>query len=101
LVVASILRLSGHGEHDDAHYVLDSLKRSKTGADCLKVTEQFILGEGLATAAELERWRAETVLQVEETVATVQREPAPDPDAEDWCALSTRRLGDVYDGGCH
>ena len=100
LVVASILRLSGHGEHDDGHYVLDSLKRSKTGADCMKVTEQFILNEGLATAAEMERWRADAVLQVEEAVATAQREPAPDPDAEDWCALSTRGLGDSYDGGC-
>ena len=101
LVVASILRLSGHGEHDDAHYVLDSLKRSKTGADCMKVTEQLILNEGLATADDLERWRAEAVLQVEEAVATAQREPAPDPNEEDWCALSTRGLGDAYDGGCH
>ena len=101
LVVASILRLGGHGEHDDANYVLDALKRSKTGADCLKVTEQFILEEKLATDAELERWRANAVHQVEEAVATTQREPAPDPDAEDWCALSTRHLGDAYDGGCH
>jgi pyruvate dehydrogenase E1 component alpha subunit/2-oxoisovalerate dehydrogenase E1 component alpha subunit len=100
LVVASILRLGGHGEHDDGNYVLDSLKRSKTGADCLKLAEQLILDEGLATEAELERWRANAVHQVEEAVATAQREPAPDPDAEDWCALSTRRLGDGYDGGC-
>jgi len=101
LVVASILRLGGHGEHDDAHYVLDSLKRSKAGADCLKLTEQSILEENLATPAELERWRANAVHQVEEAVATAQREPAPDPDSEDWCALSTRSLGDAYDGGCH
>jgi acetoin:2,6-dichlorophenolindophenol oxidoreductase subunit alpha len=101
LVVASILRLGGHGEHDDAHYVAEALKRSKAGADCLKVTEQFILEQGLATAVELERWRANAVHQVEEAVAKAQREPAPDPDAEDWCALSTRRLGDGYDGGCH
>jgi pyruvate dehydrogenase E1 component alpha subunit/2-oxoisovalerate dehydrogenase E1 component alpha subunit len=98
LVVASILRLSGHGEHDDGHYVLDSLKRSKTGADCLKVTEQFIQDEGLATAAEMEGWRANAVQQVEEAVATAQREPAPDPDTEEWSAISTRRLGDAYDG---
>ena len=101
MVVASTLRLSGHGEHDDGHYVLDALKRSATGADCMKVTEQFILDEGLGTAAELEHWRADAVRQVEEAVATAQREPAPDPDTEDWCALSTRFLGDTYDGGCH
>jgi TPP-dependent pyruvate/acetoin dehydrogenase alpha subunit len=96
LVVASILRLGGHGEHDDGGYVLDTLKRSTTGADCLKLTEQSILKEGLATQQEMDQWRANAVHQVEEAVATAQREPAPDPDAEDWCALSTRRLGDGY-----
>jgi len=101
LVSASILRLGGHGEHDPAEYVPEALKRTKRGADCLKVTEQFIVEEGLATAAEMARWRANAVQQVEEAVAAALREPAPDPDAEDWCALATRRLGDVYGGGCH
>ena len=98
LVVTSVLRLSGHGEHDDGSYVAETLKRSKMGTDCMKVTEEFILSEGLATAAELERWRAATVQQVDEVVATVQHEPAPDPDSEEWWAISTRRLGDAYDG---
>jgi pyruvate dehydrogenase E1 component alpha subunit/2-oxoisovalerate dehydrogenase E1 component alpha subunit len=97
LVVASILRLGGHGEHDDAHYVLDTQKLSKTGADCLKLTEQFILAEGLASASDLDRWRANAVQQVEEAVAAAQREPAPDPNTEDWCALSTRHMVDGYD----
>lgn len=101
LVVASVLRLGGHGEHDDAHYITEAEKRSKTGADCLKLTEQFILDESLATAAELELWRANAVHQIEEAVAAAQREPAPDPEAEDWCALATRRLGDAYGNGCH
>jgi pyruvate dehydrogenase E1 component alpha subunit/2-oxoisovalerate dehydrogenase E1 component alpha subunit len=101
MVVTSILRLGGHGEHDDGGYVLDVLKRSKTGADCMKVTEQYILAEGLATAADLEHWRANAVQQVEEAVATAQREPAPDPDTEQWCALSTSRLMDGYDTGCY
>ena len=95
-----MLRLSGHGEHDDAHYVTDTQKRSKTGADCIKVAEQYILDERLATAADLEKWRAHAVQQVEETVATVQREPAPDPDADNWCALATPRLADGFDSGC-
>ena len=101
LVVASILRLGGHGEHDPAEYVSDELKLSKTGADCLRLAEQFIRDESLATAAELDRWRANAVQQIEEAVATAQREPKPDPDKEDWCALSTRRLGDGYGAGCH
>jgi pyruvate dehydrogenase E1 component alpha subunit/2-oxoisovalerate dehydrogenase E1 component alpha subunit len=101
LVVASVLRLGGHGEHDDGHYVTEAQKRSKTGADCLKLTEQFILDEGLATAGVLDQWRANATQQIEEAVAAAQREPAPDPEAEDWCALATRRLGDGYGTGCH
>jgi pyruvate dehydrogenase E1 component alpha subunit/2-oxoisovalerate dehydrogenase E1 component alpha subunit len=99
LVVATILRLAGHGEHDDAHYVPDAMKRSKTGADCLKVTEQFIEEQKLATTEEMDQWRAEALQQIEDAVATAQREPAPDPDTEDWNALSTRRLADGFHGG--
>jgi TPP-dependent pyruvate/acetoin dehydrogenase alpha subunit len=98
MVVASILRLGGHGEHDDAKYVTEAEKNAENAADCLKLTEQTILNEGLATAQELESWRANAIHQVEEAVAAAQREPAPDPDEEDWCALSTRRLVDGYGG---
>ena len=101
LIVASILRLSGHGEHDDAHYITNEQKCLRGSRDCIKVAEDFMLSEGLATGADLEAWRAGAVQQVEEAVATAQREPAPDPDAEDWCALASRHLGDAYDGGCH
>jgi hypothetical protein len=37
-------------------------------------------------------WRNEAVQTIEEAVATVQREPAPDPFAEEWRALATARL---------
>ena len=97
MIVASVLRLCGHGEHDVGNYVPDSLKRSKLGTDCLKLAEQFILDQGLATAAEVEQWRAHATHQVEEVVATVQREPMPDPDTEDWCALASRHLVDGYE----
>ena len=36
--------------------------------------------------------RAEAVAKVEEAVARVQREPAPDPYKEDWYALSSKHL---------
>src|SRR5438034_4189848 len=42
LVVASVLRLSGHGEHDDASYITDEIKREPFARDCLKVAEQTI-----------------------------------------------------------
>src|SRR5271169_5900787 len=43
LVVAKLLRLCGHGEHDDSSYVDPKLKNSPLGRDCLKVAEEFLL----------------------------------------------------------
>jgi pyruvate dehydrogenase E1 component alpha subunit/2-oxoisovalerate dehydrogenase E1 component alpha subunit len=96
LVVAELLRLCGHGEHDDASYVDPRLKASPLGRDCLKVAEEELLARKAATAADFATWRAEIVQVVEDAVAQVQREPTPDPFKEDWCALSTRRLRDSW-----
>lgn len=97
LIVASLLRLSGHAEHDDAHYVDPQLRAAPLGRDCLQVAEDFLLEKKWAAAAEIDAMRADVLRQVDEAVATVQREPAPDPNHEDWCALATRHL---REGGC-
>ena len=97
LVVADLLRLCGHGEHDVADYVDPKLKTSHVGRDCLKVCEEHLLQRGWASASELVAWRNDAVHKVEEAVATVQREPAPDPFAEDWTALSSKRLTELHD----
>ena len=94
LVVAQLLRLCGHGEHDDAHYILPELKNSSLGRDCLKVAETFLVQEKLASAGELAAWRAETIREIEEAVAQVQREPLPDPFTESWTALATQDLAE-------
>jgi acetoin:2,6-dichlorophenolindophenol oxidoreductase subunit alpha len=86
------LRLCGHGEHDDAGYIDPQLKQSPVGRDCLKVAEDILLRSGWADAATLAGWRAETVQRIEEAIATVQRESAPDPFAETWIALATTHL---------
>jgi acetoin:2,6-dichlorophenolindophenol oxidoreductase subunit alpha len=96
LVVASLLRLCGHGEHDDAGYVDPKLKASPVGRDCLKVAEGQLLQQGWADAQSLGLWRSEAAQQVEEVVARVQREPGPDPYKEDWCALASRHLSEGY-----
>jgi len=96
LVVARLLRLCGHGEHDDAHYVDPKLKQSPVGRDCLKVAEEQLLREGWAGRPELESWRGETARKIEEAVAKVQREPAPDPYREDWYALSSKHLSEGH-----
>ncbi len=98
LVVATLLRLVGHGEHDDAGYVDPRLKQSATGRDCLKVAEQRFLSEGWTDAATLRQWQTEASAQVEAAIATTIREPLPDPDEEDWCALSNRQLTDGFSG---
>ena len=96
LVVANLLRLCGHGEHDDASYIEAELKNSLAGRDCLKVAECVLMERQWASPMELESWREDALRQVEETVAAVQREPAPDPNTETWCALATPHLANTY-----
>jgi acetoin:2,6-dichlorophenolindophenol oxidoreductase subunit alpha len=94
LVVASILRLSGHGEHDDASYVTDEIKREPFARDCLKVAEQTIADLNLLDAETLREWRKDAVAQVDQAISTAQKEATPEADEEDWCAISTRDLVD-------
>src|SRR5437588_11123825 len=94
LVVASVLRLSGHGEHDDASYVTDEIKREPFAQDCLKRAEKLIVDLNLADAETLKSWRKEAATRVDEAIATAQKEAPPEGDKEDWCALSTRDLVD-------
>jgi pyruvate dehydrogenase E1 component alpha subunit/2-oxoisovalerate dehydrogenase E1 component alpha subunit len=97
MVVASLLRLCGHGEHDDASYIDPKLKQSPAGRDCLKVAEGYLLDNNWADAQTLAAWRNEIVQTVEESVAKVQREPGPDPYKEDWCALASKHLSEGHD----
>ena len=92
MVVAKLLRLTGHGEHDDASYMDPALRASAVGGDCVKLARQQILAREWATVADLDAWRARCVSQVDAAFATAASEAAPDPGAEDWHALSTRRL---------
>jgi pyruvate dehydrogenase E1 component alpha subunit/2-oxoisovalerate dehydrogenase E1 component alpha subunit len=94
-VVASNLRLSGHGEHDDGHYIPSHLKEARLGRDCLTLAEEHILTRKWADAATIDAWLRDSHTQVEEAVAHSLREPAPDPAREDWCALSSRHLQEV------
>lgn len=95
MVVASLLRLCGHGEHDDAGYIDPRLKESPLGRDCLEVTEHFMLAQNWATNSSLAIQRAHFLNQVEEAVSQVQREPAPDPYRETWQALATPGLSET------
>jgi TPP-dependent pyruvate/acetoin dehydrogenase alpha subunit len=97
MVVASLLRLCGHGEHDDAGYVDVTLKNSPAGRDCLKVAEAELIRSQWVDGATLAAWRNEAMQEVDKAVAKVQREPSPDPYTENWCALASRHLSEGHD----
>ena len=94
MVVASLLRLVGHGEHDDASYVDPKLRESSVGSDCLKLAEERLIREDWASAKTLRELHDELQRQVEDAIAVTLREPLPDPNTEDWCALASRHLSE-------
>lgn len=96
LVVANLLRLCGHGEHDDASYIDPSLKKTPIGCDCLKLAEEYLLAQGWATAQDVQKWRAEKLQRIDEAVSQVQREPAPDAFRENWAAISSKHLLEIF-----
>lgn len=93
LVVADILRLVGHGEHDDASYIPEAMKISPLGRDCLEIAREVLLENEWITAKEVADWHAAVDKEVEETTSKVLREPAPDPAEEDWNAFATLGRG--------
>ena len=94
LVVAKLLRLCGHGEHDPADYVDPELKNSPLGRDCLKVAEEFLFQKQWLDDSQLSAMKEEFLNEIEVAVARVQREPAPDPFAEQWCAVASEHLNE-------
>ena len=89
LVVAQTLRLCGHGEHDDAKYIPQSLKDSPIGRDCVTVAQEKCLALGWVTQEELDGWKAQSAQKIQSAIAQAQRDPEPDPFREDWSATYT------------
>ncbi len=92
MVVARLLRLCGHGEHDDAFYVPDLVKAGHYGRDCLAVAEQQLVEAGIMSLQEIEAFRVQAAEEVQAAVAKAQQEPLPDPFQEEWQAFATKRL---------
>ncbi len=95
MVVAKLLRLTGHGEHDDASYVDPRLRASAVGGDCLKLARHILTSRGWATPEDLDGWRADSVRQMDAAILTAQRDAPVNPAMEDWSALSGRHLLDT------
>ncbi|MBL9131273.1 MAG: thiamine pyrophosphate-dependent dehydrogenase E1 component subunit alpha [Verrucomicrobiaceae bacterium] len=92
IVVGTLLRLSGHGEHDDASYIPNKKRHTHEARDCIEVASQFAVAQGWMTAAELAQQHDDVRKLVDQTVAKVSKEPAPDPFKETWHALSSADL---------
>lgn len=87
LVVADLLRLGGHGEHDDGAYVADALKAGDLGRDCLEVAKEELLEAGLVDEVTWNQWQEDARERVTAAVAQTQREATPDARQEDWRAM--------------
>ncbi len=96
LVVGDLLRLVGHGEHDDASYVDPALKAAPVGQDCVLLAEQRIHAEKWATPEETAAWRHEAEDEVNTTVDKVRREPGPTAEEDDWMAFSNPQFVEQY-----
>lgn len=92
LVVASMLRLTGHGEHDDGSYVDPNLRTSGLGRDSIDVGKAQVIEHGIVDTAEIEAWEQEAAETVQAAVATAQKESGPDPYLDDWRSYSNPNL---------
>ena len=90
LVVARLLRLSGHGEHDDGFYGPPEVRKSRYGRDCIEVAMRQLVENGIATVDEILAWQETFAEEVQRAVAQAQQEDPPDPYNENWTAMATR-----------
>lgn len=90
LVVAQLLRLSGHGEHDDGSYVPPEIRSGHYGRDCIDVAINQLVENNYATSEEIAEWQEQFADEVQRAVAQAQQEEVPDPYKENWTALSTK-----------
>ena len=90
LVVAYLLRLCGHGEHDDASYIDPALKESDVGRDCIPESQRLLLRKGVLTESELVAMRAEVVSEIQQAVDEVVGDPEPRCESESWESLTLK-----------
>ena len=92
MIVGALLRLSGHGEHDDASYIPNSARKGPSTGDCLVIAERRIIEEGWMNEKEVRDYHAEARGKVDQAISKVSKEPTPDPFKEGWQALSSADL---------
>jgi pyruvate dehydrogenase E1 component alpha subunit/2-oxoisovalerate dehydrogenase E1 component alpha subunit len=94
LVVGSLLRLAGHGEHDDAPYITDAHRASPLARDCIVAAREEIVANGWMSEQSLTELETQARRDVDAATATAQQESGPDPNQESWSALNTTHLAE-------
>lgn len=89
LIEAKLLRLSGHGEHDDASYVPKELRDSLCGRDCIEVAKQQLIERSWISEEKIAQIESEAQEEIQAAVAKTQREDKPNPFREEWSAISS------------
>lgn len=96
MIVGNLLRLSGHGEHDDASYIPPAMRQTEAGRDCLVHAEQIVRARGWLNESELALLRSEIHQEIEKAFAQTAHEPAPDPYKETWSPFATPGLSEGW-----
>lgn len=91
IVIGNLLRLSGHGEHDDAPYISEEMKKSKLGLDCLNKSGKRILDEGWCNQSDIDDMFKHAENEVNAAIKIAESESAPDPYSHDWSAYSSSK----------
>ncbi len=86
MVVASIDRLCGHSEHDDARYIPPSVQ--ETRKDCVELRLEQLQLSGDFSASELSALQQRIDNDIQQTLQQVSKEPEPDAQQTQWQALS-------------
>ncbi|MDC0268254.1 thiamine pyrophosphate-dependent enzyme, partial [bacterium] len=92
LIIAELLRLCGHGEHDDAQYITEEIKKSSVGQDCMQQARETLKTRYDFVEKEITDWHASTLEEINKSIQQVQSEGGPDPFTHSWKALATREL---------
>ncbi|MDB4665089.1 thiamine pyrophosphate-dependent dehydrogenase E1 component subunit alpha [Verrucomicrobia bacterium] len=92
LIIAELLRLCGHGEHDDAQYITEEIKKSSVGQDCMQQARETLKTRYDFVEKEITDWHTSTLEEINKSIQQVQSEGGPDPFTHSWKALATREL---------
>src|SRR6266567_4462921 len=96
VTVGTLMAKRFHGEKNFVGLSCIGEGGMQTGSfhEGMNLAEKKIVDLEMADAATLQSWREDAAKQVDEAIATAQKEAVPDAEKEDWCAISTRELVD-------